>query len=86
MGKDKTSADQDISISDFIEILGIHKNTYFTHMDIKDDSITISNYAHKVCSVYFNKELMDLYDKLKPYQNLFDIYMSFRRIVIKKKR
>ena len=76
---------KNIVISDFIEILNIYKNTYFTHADIKEDSITISNNAHKVCSVYLSEELTKLSNILKPYEKAFDIHISFREILIKKR-
>ena len=74
-----------IFFSDFIEILELRKNTYFTHVNIKDNSIIISNNAHKVCSVYFSEELINLSNKLKPYEKIFDIHISFREISITKR-
>lgn len=76
---------QAIVISDFIKILNLYENTYFNHFVINDNSITISNHAHKVSSVYSNEELTKLSNILKPYEKAFDIHISFREILIKKR-
>jgi hypothetical protein len=76
---------KNLKLMDLIEVLNIDKNIYFKHIAIKDDSITISNKAHKICSVYLSEELTNLSNKLKPYEKSFDIYISFREILIKKR-
>ncbi len=73
-----------MDISQLNELLKLQSNTYFTECKKTDDAIYIlpSKINHYNRST---QEMLDIYTKLEPYNDIYDIMISFDKITIKSK-
>lgn len=73
-----------MDISQLNELLQLQSNTYFTECKKTDEAIFIlpSNVNHSYRST---REMLDIHMKLEPYNDIYDIIISFDKITIKPK-